>query len=89
VRLERIFTTPNRSRPGMRVFCVNNLRQIDAAKEQWALETKKNPGDDVNVNEMALYIKGEKIPVCPKGGKYTIGKVGEKVICSFPGHTLH
>ena len=28
--------------------CINNLRQIDGAKEQWALETKQAPGAAAN-----------------------------------------
>ena len=83
-----IFTRPTRRRDPMPVSCVNNLRQIDGAKEQWALEKKKIPGDDVNRSEMAVYIKGATIPACPKGGEYKIGKIGEKVSCSIPGHTL-
>ena len=32
--------------------CINNLRQIDGAKEQWALENKKNQGDAVVVADV-------------------------------------
>src|SRR5688500_1271092 len=54
--------------------CINNLRQIDGAKEQWALEEKKAAGATVGAAEQTLinkYIKGEATPKCPAGGSYT------------------
>jgi competence protein ComGC len=32
--------------------CISHLRQIDGAKEQWALENKKEPGDEVTLSEL-------------------------------------
>ena len=71
--------------------CVANLKQINGAKDTWALEhrmgTNEIPKDaDLFGGEKELYIK-EK-PICPKGGTYILGRVGEKVRCTFPGHTL-
>jgi hypothetical protein len=66
--------------------CVNNLRQIDAAKQQWALENGKTNGTVVTENDIKPYMmlnsKGE-IPKCPQGGIYTIGRVGENPTCSI------
>jgi competence protein ComGC len=67
--------------------CINNLRQIEGAKEQWALEARAKPGDVALTSEIAAYIKGG-LPACPQGGAYTIGRVGEHPKCSFPGHSL-
>jgi hypothetical protein len=67
--------------------CINNLRQIDGAKEQWALENKKKTGDTVTEADVAQYIRNG-FPVCPQGGHYTIGSVGENPRCSIPGHSL-
>src|SRR6186997_1864830 len=50
--------------------CINNLRQIDGAKEQWALETKKSAGATTTATEVDAYIKGGA-PTCPGGGAYT------------------
>jgi len=67
--------------------CINNLRQIDGAKEQWALETHHNTGGAVTFSNIVHYIKNG-MPVCPKGGTYTIGRIGENPTCSVPGHSL-
>jgi hypothetical protein len=71
--------------------CINNLRLIDAAKQQWALEYKKQTTDTPTMDDLRPYIgrgpNGE-LPVCPDGGTYTIGTVGEKPTCSNPAHVL-
>jgi outer membrane lipoprotein-sorting protein len=71
--------------------CINNLRQIDGAKNQWALEKGKKNGDAVTEADIKPYIKLDasgNLPKCPAGGKYTIGKVGELPTCSIAGHVL-
>src|SRR5690242_8322841 len=52
--------------------CIKNLRQIDGAKQQWAIETKKSAGTPTVVSEVNAYIKAGA-PVCPGGGTYTYG----------------
>jgi len=67
--------------------CVNNLRQIDGAKEQWALEKKKSAGAasvDAEVNE---YIKGGQ-PKCPSSGTYAYSAVDTAPTCTITGHSL-
>jgi hypothetical protein len=66
--------------------CINNLRQIDAAKQEWALEKGKKTGDVPDKEDLLPYLRSW--PVCPSGGIYTIGAVGEKPTCSIPGHQL-
>jgi hypothetical protein len=69
--------------------CINNLRMLDAAKEQWALAEDKPEGADVVENEVLQYVnKGATLPVCPQGGRYTLGPIGQRPTCSFPGHQL-
>jgi len=68
--------------------CINNLRQIDAAKNQWALEHGATTGTAVTEDDIKPYLAGGRMPVCPSGGTYTIGKVGENPTCSIPGHVL-
>jgi outer membrane lipoprotein-sorting protein len=71
--------------------CINNLRQIDAAKNEFALEKGKKLGDPVTADDIKPYIKLDaygNLPKCPAGGTYTIGKVGENPTCSIPGHEL-
>ena len=69
--------------------CITNLRQIEAGKEQWALEQGKISGDRVNKDEVHSYIKGGG-PTCPMGGFYTYNTVGKDVVCSKKneGHKL-
>jgi prepilin-type N-terminal cleavage/methylation domain-containing protein len=68
--------------------CINNLRQIDGAKEQWALENKKSAGTAVDTAGVAAYIKGGTTPVCPGGGTYSYNAVDTLPTCSIAGHTL-
>jgi hypothetical protein len=67
--------------------CINNLRQIDAAAQEFALEKGKKPGDAINYpDDLTLYIKldkDNKIPPCPRGGTYTIDRVGDEPKCSI------
>jgi len=77
--------------------CINNLRQIDAAANEFALEHGKTNGEAINFpDDLTPYIKLNsqgKIPACPGGGTYSIKKVGETPTCSLgttvtPAHVL-
>jgi prepilin-type N-terminal cleavage/methylation domain-containing protein len=64
--------------------CINNLRQIDGAVQQWALETKQAPTATVLAANILPYLKSAII--CPAGGttfadSYTLTTVAEKPIC--------
>ena len=66
--------------------CINNLRQIDAAKNQWSLENGKTNGVIVTENDITPYIRLDangNLPKCPLGGTYTLGLVGEDPKCSI------
>jgi len=67
--------------------CIDYLRQIDAAKEQWAIKHDKKAGDALVEAEVNRYIRGGR-PKCPAGGTYTYGRVGENPRCSIPRHKL-
>ena len=71
--------------------CINNLRQIDAAKQEWALENNKQSTDtptqaDLTRLKHNQYFKNGQFPTCPAGGTYTIGSVGEPPTCTVSGH---
>ena len=68
--------------------CINNLRQIDAAKNQWALENNKSADAVPTAQDLLPYFPNNIFPVCPSGGTYTIGSVGVLPTCSIPGHAL-
>lgn len=67
--------------------CINNLRQIDAAKEQWAMVENKADTDAIVESEVNEYIKAGA-PDCPAGGTYTYGAVGATPTCNITDHTL-
>ena len=53
--------------------CINNLRQIDSATQQWALERGKKDSDEAVPGEVAGYIRSHAIPTCPTGSIYVFG----------------
>ena len=68
--------------------CINFLRQISGAKEMWAIEKNKSPGETPTANELAEYIKERKVPTCPFGGTYTINAVSKLPTCTVSGHSI-
>jgi prepilin-type N-terminal cleavage/methylation domain-containing protein len=80
--------------------CINNLRQIDGAVQQWALENKKASGDAVVYDDIKDYLKSSV--TCPSAGSgatfatsYTLDTVSVKPVCQIlpgtaaaPDHTL-
>jgi prepilin-type N-terminal cleavage/methylation domain-containing protein len=71
--------------------CINNLRQIDAAANQFALEAKKNTGDPITFpSDLTPYIKlnsNSSIPGCPAGGTYSCSAVGTNPACTLSSLT--
>ena len=73
--------------------CINNLRQIDGAKQQWALENKQLTTAIPAVTDLQTYlVRGTVgvLPLCPAGGpnatfalSYTINDVGTAPLCQF------
>jgi len=68
--------------------CINNLRQVDGAIQQWALENKKAASAVVIYSDIKDYLKNSVI--CPSGGttfadSYTLVDVSTKPTCSSTG----
>ncbi len=64
--------------------CINNLRQIDGAIQQWALEKSKSASASVGFTDISLYLRNSI--TCPAGGtafsdSYTISNVSSKPTC--------
>jgi prepilin-type N-terminal cleavage/methylation domain-containing protein len=64
--------------------CINNLRQVDGAIQQWALEFKKDPAATVTETDVTPYLKNSVI--CPSGGtafsdSYTLATVADRPVC--------
>jgi prepilin-type N-terminal cleavage/methylation domain-containing protein len=72
--------------------CINNLRQIQAAIQEWAMEQKKGPSSAVAETDVTPYIKNTA--VCPAGGtkfsdSYTIVDVATDPACQKVTSTHH
>jgi prepilin-type N-terminal cleavage/methylation domain-containing protein len=67
--------------------CINNLRQIESGKEQWALENRKVDGDEVVTGEIDQYMRAS--PTCQGGGTYTYDKVGTAASCAITWPAPH
>ena len=69
--------------------CLNNLRTIEAAKNQWAMEKRKPASAVPTWADIQPYLgRGRGTLRCPEGGEYTVGAVGGSPTCSIPGHAL-
>ena len=71
--------------------CVSNLKQIEGAKEQWAMVNKKGATDTPTSTELVGdattgFIK--TYPSCPTSGTYTIGNMSTRPVCTVAGHVL-
>jgi prepilin-type N-terminal cleavage/methylation domain-containing protein len=68
--------------------CINNLRQIDDASQQWALDTLQAPTATVSFSNIQPYLKDQV--TCPSAGdsgtfasSYTLTTVSNKPICNY------
>ena len=68
--------------------CVYNLRQIDAAKEQWAIENNKAAGSVPGIDALTPYVRGGiqdlRCPGDPNktfASSYDINQVGQDPVC--------
>ena len=72
--------------PSPAYACVNNMRQMDVAMNQWCMEHGKHSGDAVSVDDLTPYIKlnrNGQIPECPAGGRYLITTISNEPRCSL------
>ena len=70
--------------------CINNLRQIEAGKEQWALANKKAQGVDAVTAEVMQYIKNPTSSTnCPAGGTVAFGTIGTNATCDITTPLTH
>ena len=74
-----------------RIPCIHNLKELEGAKEQWALELKKSLGAIPDPREVRVYLKNSVWPQCPTKGVYRLNAVGVAPTCSHgaaEGHTI-
>ena len=70
-------------------LCIENLAQIESAKQIWGVEHAKKDGDVPTSTELIgpnLYLK--KDPACPAGGTYSFNGIGANATCTIDGHSL-
>jgi len=72
--------------------CINNLRQIDGAAQQWALETKQATNALPGFTDISPYLKSSV--VCPAGGSsatfatsYSLQTIDKKPLCQIVSST--
>ena len=72
--------------------CINNLRLVDASKQQWALEQKKQSTDTPASTDLQPYLgrgSNGELPTCPVDPgnsfttSYTVNGVGIPPICQI------
>src|SRR2546421_7851350 len=76
--------------------CINNLRQMDGAVQQYALENKLASSASYALTDLKPYVKLDSsgnLPPCPGGGAYSAGaSVTNSPLCSLssqsPAHKL-
>jgi prepilin-type N-terminal cleavage/methylation domain-containing protein len=68
--------------------CINNLRQIDGAKQQWALENKAAADAGIAYTDISGYLKNSVL--CPAAGtaatfgsSYNINLLSERPTCQI------
>src|SRR5207237_8120366 len=73
--------------------CINNLRQIDGAIEQWALEQKQKQGATITTTgspSILDYLKGAVLPTCPADNSaYNVTTVGANPTCPNGATLFH
>ena len=68
--------------------CINNLRLLDAAKEQYAIDNDKDSTTTPVSSDLTTYLKSNEMPSCPAAGAYTIGVIGTDPTCDQTDHEL-
>jgi hypothetical protein len=68
--------------------CIYNLRLIETAKQQWAVENKKGADATPTAADLAPFFPANLQIVCPAGGAYSVNSIGVLATCSVAGHAI-
>lgn len=87
IGLVMIFSmNPVHSGPNPGAWCYNNLRKIDAAKNELAEKNSLTNGTIVTSEQISTYIEGGFASLeCADHGKYIINPIGTEPRCTFHG----
>jgi len=83
---------PNFVRARQTNACINNLRIIDAAKQQWGLETGQLVTSTPSSSNIVVYMgrTGSVMPVCPLGtSAYVINALSVIPQCAYYDTNAH
>jgi prepilin-type N-terminal cleavage/methylation domain-containing protein len=69
--------------------CIANMKQIESAVQQWALENKKSAGSAVTTANITDYLKGNVMPSEPAGGTYGVTTIDANPTCSLSSTMSH
>jgi len=69
--------------------CINNLRQIEGAQEQWMLENNANDLTGALIGDIGAYLR-DPAPTCPGGGTIynLVDDAGPDCPDNIAGHAL-
>ncbi len=66
--------------------CINNLRLIDSAKEQFAIENNIANATATDSDDCTPYLKAGTFPTCPATSTgYTTNAIGTYPVCALSG----
>jgi prepilin-type N-terminal cleavage/methylation domain-containing protein len=66
--------------------CVSNMRQIDSAKQQWAMDNNQVGSATPAAADVLPYLNAAVMPTCPEGSTaYVLGSVDTKQVCPNVG----
>ncbi len=69
--------------------CIANLRTIDAAKQNWAVDNRKAATTTPTKANLLPYLPKNQMPDCPAGGTYSIHPIAKFPTCSMPKKENH
>ena len=73
------------SGPNPEAWCYNNLRQIEAAKDQLAQDHGLTNGSPVKAADIPPFMPAGREPRCAKRGTYIINSIGSDARCTVHG----
>jgi competence protein ComGC len=73
-----------------RAACIGNLRQLEDAKQCYAMEKRLREGAKIQKKQITPYLHNLQMPTCPAGGKYVVQRLGRDPHCNLEseGHYL-
>jgi hypothetical protein len=79
------YTLIKRRDAAHRQICLQQLLQLEGAKEQYAIEHEGASPSSLDVL-IPRYVPS--MPECPSGGAYTLGDMQTGVVCSVAAHAV-